>query len=273
MRKKFIAGNWKMYTTLNGARDLAAAVTKGVTDDKVTVAVCPPFPWLVPVAEVLKGTKVGLGAQNCHYAEEGACTGDVAPKMLIEAGCQYVIIGHSERRHGIAEPELFLNRKVKAALKAGLSVIFCVGELLAEREAKQTEEVLAFQLAAGLSGVPSNMLGKLVIAYEPVWAIGTGKVATPVQAQEGVCVSSEGIRQALRRGSGPIASNTVRRQREAGQRGGDPQTARRGRGPCRRREPQGRLVPGDCQRRKIGLPLAAWPRLGVGLQPLARIPL
>ena len=184
MRKKFIAGNWKMYTSLAGAKDLAAALAKGVTDDKVTVAICPPFPWLIPLAEVLKGSKVGLGGQNCHYAEEGAYTGDLAPKMLIEAGCQYVIIGHSERRHGINEPDLFLNRKVKAALKAGLSVIFCVGELLSERESKQTEDVLAFQLAAGLSGVPKEQIGKLVVAYEPVWAIGTGKTATPDQAQE-----------------------------------------------------------------------------------------
>ena len=184
MRKKFIAGNWKMYTSLAGAKELAAAVAKGVTDDAVTVAVCPPFPWLLPVAEALKGSMVALGGQNCHYAAEGAFTGDVAPKMLLEAGCKYVIIGHSERRHGINEPDLFLNRKVKAALKAGLSVIFCIGELLAEREANLTEDVLAFQLAAGLSRVPPESLSKLVVAYEPVWAIGTGKTATPAQAQE-----------------------------------------------------------------------------------------
>lgn len=184
MRKKFIAGNWKMYTSLAGAKDLAAAVAKGVLDDRVSVVICPPFPWLLPVAEVLKGFRVGLCAQNCHYAAEGAFTGEVAPKMLIEAGCQYVIIGHSERRHGLGEPELFLNRKVKAALAAGLSVIYCVGETLAEREAKQTEEVLAFQIAAGLVGADSTKIEKVLIAYEPVWAIGTGKVATPEQAQE-----------------------------------------------------------------------------------------
>lgn len=184
MRKKFIAGNWKMYTSLSGAKDLASAVAKGVADDRVLVAVCPPFPWLIPVAEALKGSKVALGAQNCHYAAEGAYTGDVAPKMLLEAGCQYVIIGHSERRHGIGEPDLFLNRKVKAALGAGLSVIFCIGETLGEREGKQTEDVLAYQLAAGLVGVDATKIDKLVIAYEPVWAIGTGKVATTEQAQE-----------------------------------------------------------------------------------------
>jgi len=184
MRKKFIAGNWKMYTSLGGATALAAAVSKGVTDDRVTVAVCPPFPWLLPVADALKGGKVALGAQNCHYAAEGAYTGDVAPQMLLEAGCKYVIIGHSERRHGIGEPDLFLNRKVKSALKAGLSVIFCIGETLGEREGKLTEDVLAFQLAAGLVDVDAALVSKIVIAYEPVWAIGTGKNATPEQAQE-----------------------------------------------------------------------------------------
>jgi triosephosphate isomerase len=183
MRKKFIAGNWKMYTTLSGAKELAAAVSRGVADDRVTVAVCPPCPWLIPVAEILKGSKVGLGAQNVHNAPEGAYTGEVSPKMLIEAGCQYVIVGHSERRHGLQEPELFLNRKVKAALKAGLSAIFCVGETLAERESTQTEQVLAFQLAAGLNGIDPQLLPHLVVAYEPVWAIGTGKNATPQQAQ------------------------------------------------------------------------------------------
>lgn len=184
MRKKFIAGNWKMYTTLAGAKALAAGVAQGVTDDSVTVAVCPPACWLLPVAEVLKGSKVGVGAQNVHYAGEGAYTGDLSPAMLLESGCHYAIIGHSERRHGLAEPDLFLNRKVKAATAAGLTAIFCVGELLAEREAKQMEAVLEFQLAAGLSGLDKSYLNKLVIAYEPVWAIGTGKVATPEQAQE-----------------------------------------------------------------------------------------
>lgn len=184
MRKKFIGGNWKMYTTLSGARELASAVAKGVTDDRVQVAVFPPFPWLMAVAEVLKGSRVALGAQNCHNAIEGAFTGDVAPKMLVEAGCKYVIVGHSERRHGMGEPDHFLNRKVKAAFKAGLSVVLCVGETLAEREGNQTEEVLLYQLAAGLNGVDAAQLDHLTIAYEPVWAIGTGKVASPAQAQD-----------------------------------------------------------------------------------------
>jgi triosephosphate isomerase (TIM) len=184
MRKKFIAGNWKMYTTAAGAKALAEGVARGVTDNAVTVAVCPPFPWLGLVADALRGSNVAVGAQNCHYAPEGAYTGEVAPQMLLDAGCRYVIVGHSERRHGLGEPDLFLNRKVRAATAAGLTVIFCVGELLAEREAKQTEDVLEYQLAAGLAGLSRDAAAKVVLAYEPVWAIGTGKVATPDQAQE-----------------------------------------------------------------------------------------
>jgi len=184
MRKKFIAGNWKMYTSLAGARELATAIAKGVTDDAVTVAVCPPFPWLLPVGEALKGSKVLLGAQNCHYLPEGANTGDVAPKMLLDAGCRYVIIGHSERRHVTDEAERSLNLSVKAGLKAGLHVIFCIGETLAEQESKLTEDVLEFYLDSGLSGVSTEAVRNLTIAYEPVWAIGTGKNATPEQAQD-----------------------------------------------------------------------------------------
>jgi triosephosphate isomerase (TIM) len=183
MRKKFIAGNWKMHTTAATAKALAEAVAKGVTDNAVTVAVCPPFPWLGLVADAVKGSPVAVGGQNCHYAAEGAYTGEVSPQMLQDAGCRYVIVGHSERRHGMLEPDRFLNLKVKAATAAGVNVIFCVGELLSEREAGITEDVLWFQVAAGLNGLSQDAVSKLVIAYEPVWAIGTGKVATPAQAQ------------------------------------------------------------------------------------------
>ncbi|MFO0848738.1 MAG: triose-phosphate isomerase [Gemmataceae bacterium] len=183
-RPKFIAGNWKMYTTRTAAADLAAAVVKGVPTGSATrVAVCPPFPWLTAVADVVKGTAVGLGGQNCHYETEGAFTGEVSPQMLVDAGCGYVIVGHSERRHGLGETDAVLNKKAKAALAAGLSVIFCVGETLAEREAERTESVLETQLTAGLAGLTAAQMGTVVIAYEPVWAIGTGKVATPDQAQ------------------------------------------------------------------------------------------
>jgi len=183
-RKKFVAGNWKMYTTLAQAKELAAAVAKGVASDAATVAVCPPFPWLTAVAEVVRGSRVGLGAQDCAVEKEGAFTGQVSAPMILEAGCRYAIIGHSERRHGLGETDDLLNRKAKAALAVGLDVIFCIGELLAEREANQTESVLQEQLTNGLAGLDQGTLPKLVIAYEPVWAIGTGKVATDQQAQE-----------------------------------------------------------------------------------------
>jgi triosephosphate isomerase len=183
-RKKFIAGNWKMYTLQAQARELAAAVARGVTSDAVTVAVFPPFPWLIAVGEVLKGSRVALGAQDCGHEKEGAFTGQVSPQMLLDAGCKYVIIGHSERRHGLKETDELLNKKAKAALAAGLDVIFCIGELLVEREGNQTESVLNRQVTAGLAGIAPDLLTRLGIAYEPVWAIGTGKVATDEQAQE-----------------------------------------------------------------------------------------
>jgi triosephosphate isomerase len=186
-RQKFIAGNWKMYTTLEQARELARSVAAGVdaeTARRLRVAVCPPFPWLLPVGEVLRNTPVALGAQDCHYEREGAFTGQVSPYMLREAGCQYVIIGHSERRHGLQESDEFLNKKLHGALRAGLHVIFCIGELLSEREAGQTESVLLRQLQNGLAGLTAEQAASLTIAYEPVWAIGTGRVATEEQAQQ-----------------------------------------------------------------------------------------
>jgi triosephosphate isomerase len=185
MRKKFVAGNWKMYTTLASAQKLAKEVVDGLgSEERVTVAVCPPFPYLAQVGQVLKGSRVGLGAQNMYPEKEGAFTGEVSPAMLLDVGCRYVIIGHSERRHKLGESDAFLNQKVKAGLSAGLDVIFCVGETLEEREANQTESVLDRQVSQGLAGVATEALAHLVIAYEPVWAIGTGKNATPQQAQE-----------------------------------------------------------------------------------------
>ncbi len=184
MRPKFIAGNWKMYTTLVAAKELAAAVARGApADPNIRVAVCPPSAWLTEVEAVLKGTYVSLGGQNCHFEKEGAFTGELSPAMLLETGCQFVILGHSERRHGFGETDELLNKKTKAALSAGLNVIFCIGELLTEREANQTETVLDRQLTAGLAGLTATQMANVVLAYEPVWAIGTGKVATPEQAQ------------------------------------------------------------------------------------------
>jgi triosephosphate isomerase len=185
MRKKFIAGNWKMYTTSATARELASAVARGLgAETRVTVAVCPPFPYLIPVAEALRGSPVALGAQDVYCEKEGAFTGEVSPSMLLDVGCRYVIVGHSERRHVLGENDQLINRKTQAALAAGLHVILCVGETLAEREGNRTEAVLDAQLSGGLAGLTADRLAGLVIAYEPVWAIGTGRNATPEQAQD-----------------------------------------------------------------------------------------
>jgi triosephosphate isomerase len=186
MRQKLIVGNWKMYTTAAEASRLAKAVVDGVgTEDRVSIAVCPPFPYLALVGQILKGSRIALGAQNLFPEKEGAFTGEVSPTMLLDLGCKYVIIGHSERRHKLDESDTFINQKVRGALAAGLDVIFCVGETLDQREAGRTEAVLDRQLIQGLAGVSADTLTRLSIAYEPVWAIGSlGHHATPQQAQE-----------------------------------------------------------------------------------------
>jgi len=184
MRRKFIAGNWKMNTTAISAELLAAAIAKGVgSDASVTIAVCPPFPYLFRVGQALAGSAVALGAQNCYFEKPGAFTGEVAAEMLVDAGCRYVILGHSERRHKMGETDAIINKKVHAALTAGLQVILCIGETLEERDGNKTDAVLEQQVAAGLQGITPELLAKMVIAYEPVWAIGTGRTAAPEQAQ------------------------------------------------------------------------------------------
>jgi len=182
-RKTFIAGNWKMYTGSAEAVKLAEAIDAGMMRTDVRVAVFPPFPWLTVVAEALGQSDIAVGGQDCHAEKEGAFTGSVSPTMLLAADCTYVILGHSERRHGLHETDALLNEKLKSALAAGLQVIFCIGELLAEREANRTEAVLDTQLSAGLAGLTAERMNNVTIAYEPVWAIGTGKVATTEQAQ------------------------------------------------------------------------------------------
>jgi triosephosphate isomerase len=185
MRQKFVAGNWKMYTTSATALQLANAVVKGVGGEtRVRVAVCPPAPYLIPVGDVLRGSPVALGGQNAYAEKEGAFTGEVSPVMLADVGCKYVILGHSERRHKLGETDAFINRKVNAALAAGLQVILCLGETLAERQGNRTETVLDTQLTGSLAGLDATSLAKVVLAYEPVWAIGTGQNATPEQAQQ-----------------------------------------------------------------------------------------
>ncbi len=184
-RRKLVAGNWKMNTTRAEAVALAKAVAAGVgAAPKCDVAVIPPFPWLAPVADALSGTAVALGAQDVYSETKGAFTGEVSPDMLLEVGCKYVLVGHSERRHVIGESDAASNQKVHAALEAGLHVILCIGETLAERERNLQERVFQRQVYAACAGLTDEQFGRLVFAYEPVWAIGTGKVATPEQAQE-----------------------------------------------------------------------------------------
>src|SRR5258707_9727858 len=185
MRKKFVAGNWKMFATAASAQTLAATVMQAVGDEqRVTVGLFPPFPYLSQVAATVRGSPVVVGGQNLYPEKEGAFTGEVSPAMLVDSGCQYVILGHSERRHKMGEIDAFINRKVHAALGAGLCVIFCVGETLEQRQANATTAVLETQLMGGLVGVTAQQMPALVLAYEPVWAIGTGQNATPEQAQE-----------------------------------------------------------------------------------------
>lgn len=185
MRKRIIAGNWKMNKTVTEAAELARAVVGQMTAATETdVVLCPPFTDLTAVAAAIAGTPVKLGGQNLHWEEKGAFTGEVSAAMLISAGCTYVIIGHSERRQYFGETDETVNLKVKAALKAGLIPILCVGETLAERQSDETAVVVERQVRAALDGLSDAQVAGLVIAYEPVWAIGTGVVATTAQAQE-----------------------------------------------------------------------------------------
>ena len=185
MRRPFVAGNWKMNLDLASAVALAEGLAKEAGGDKgVDMAVCPPSVYLEAVGKALAGSSVSLGAQNMYHEPKGAFTGEISAAMLNDLGCTYVILGHSERRHVLGESSEDVNLKVHAALDAGLEAIVCVGELLTEREAGQTEAVIRRQFEGSLSGVSVEQMAKVVIAYEPVWAIGTGKVATPQQAED-----------------------------------------------------------------------------------------
>lgn len=184
-RKPFIAGNWKMNTTPAEAKALAEGVVgqlKGF--DAADVALCPPFVCLETVRGVVQGSPVLLGGQNVHWEASGAFTGEVSPAMLKAVGCQVAIVGHSERRQFFGETDESVRKRLGAALAAGLQAIVCVGETLAEREGGQTKAVVERQVRAALEGLEPAAAERLTVAYEPVWAIGTGKVATPAQAQE-----------------------------------------------------------------------------------------
>ena len=186
-RKLFVAGNWKMNLSARESQELAGELSKNIPADcPVDVAVCPPSVYLTGVKSALDGSAISLGGQDVYWEANGAFTGQLSTAMLLDVGCDYVIVGHSERRHTIipAEDDAAINRKLLAALAGGLKVILCIGETLDERQAEQTEKVLDRQLTAGLAGVSPESVDKLTIAYEPVWAIGTGQTATTAQAQQ-----------------------------------------------------------------------------------------
>lgn len=186
-RRKVIAGNWKMNMTPTEAKDLVKNIYEQIKGKKgCDVVVCVPYVDIPAVGQIIKGTVIKLGAQNVHFEEKGAFTGEISANMLKDCGVQYVIVGHSERRQYFGETDETVNKRAKAALDAGLTTIICVGELLAERESGITSEVVSRQVKLALKDVPAEQLSKVIIAYEPVWAIGTGKTATNEQADE-VC--------------------------------------------------------------------------------------
>lgn len=185
MRKPFIAGNWKMNSNSTSAVALAAGLAEQLdATDTVDIAVCPPFVYLQSVAAALSASNIAVGAQDVYFENNGAFTGEISCQMLKDAGCTYVIIGHSERRHVIGETDALINKKIAAAINSGLLPIFCVGELIEERKAGKTDSVVASQVKKGLAGLCQERIQAVTIAYEPVWAIGTGLTATPDQAQQ-----------------------------------------------------------------------------------------
>ncbi len=192
LRQVIIAGNWKMNKTRPEAKALIEQLKPIAAKATCDVVICVPFTNLETAVELTKGTNIKVGAQNCHFEKSGAFTGEVSADMLKEIGAEYVIIGHSERRQYFGETDVTVNKRTKAALEAGLKVILCVGELLTEREQGVTEEIVGLQTKIALLGVTAEQLKNVVIAYEPVWAIGTGKTATAEQANE-VCSYIRGI--------------------------------------------------------------------------------
>jgi len=187
MRKPFVAGNWKMNTDSHSSITLAKGIASGsleIAGQSVDVAVIPPFVYLQAVAGALSASSIAVGAQDIYVERQGAFTGEISASMLKDIGCTYALCGHSERRHVIGEPDELINKKVAAAISGGVLPILCVGELLTEREASQTTEVVTRQINSGLAGLSAEKVSAVTLAYEPVWAIGTGLTATPQQAQE-----------------------------------------------------------------------------------------
>jgi triosephosphate isomerase (TIM) len=207
MRKTFIAGNWKMFKTVPEAVVFAKELRSVLKDPGgIDVVVAPPFVAVHPVAEALRHSSVGVAAQDVHWEREGAFTGEVSAAMIKEAGAEYVIVGHSERRRLFGETDVTVNRKITASITAGLTPIVCVGETLDERERNETLGVLDRQIRDGLDGLTGQQVGDLVVAYEPVWAIGTGRNATAAQAQE----AHAHIRTRLRQWFGGDAADRCR---------------------------------------------------------------
>jgi len=186
MRKKVIAGNWKMNKDLTESQYLISKLASGLSGKKFNceVIICPPFTSLSEANTLIKNTSIKLGGQNLYFQESGAYTGEISGTMLKSVGCEYVIIGHSERRTIFNELDGLINKKIKAAFAAGLTPIFCIGETLEERMSGKEKDVLNTQLSGGLAEISMEQMKSLIIAYEPVWAIGTGKTATPEQAEE-----------------------------------------------------------------------------------------
>lgn len=207
-RRKIIAGNWKMNMTPSAALKLVEELKPLVKNDAVDVLFCVPAIDIVPVVEAVKGTNILVGAENMYYEEKGAYTGEISPEMLVDAGCKYVIIGHSERRGYFGETDEMLNKKVKKALEHNLVPILCCGESLEQREMGITIDWIRTQIKSDLTGVTAEQVASLVIAYEPIWAIGTGKTATTAQAEE-VC---KAIRDCIREVYGTDTAEKVRIQ-------------------------------------------------------------
>ena len=186
MRRRIIAGNWKMHNNISESQNLVTKLVNGLNDQNINreVIICPPFTSLTEVSNLLSGTKIELGAQNMHFENKGAFTGEISADMLKSIGCKYVILGHSERRNIFGETDELINRKIKQALISELTPIFCMGETLEQREDGITNDVIKKQISEGMKGLSEEDVNKIIIAYEPIWAIGTGKTATPDQAQE-----------------------------------------------------------------------------------------
>lgn len=209
VRKPLIAGNWKMYKLIREAVDTVNALKPMVAEvSGVDIVVCPVFTSLYAVGQALKGSNIQLGAQNCYPKENGAYTGEVSPQMLLDAGCAWTIIGHSERREYFKESDEFLNKKLKVALASELNVMFCIGETLAERQGGRMNDVLTRQVTFGLQGLSDAEFANMSIAYEPVWAIGTGVTATPEQAEEAHAF----VRSLIRDQFGGMVANALRIQ-------------------------------------------------------------